>query len=70
MARESRGKAPKTRPYNVWEKRKKKGFEGESRPSTYIRNAKTERALLELCGIFTWEQFVAVCEEQARKRGY
>lgn len=44
--------------------------DGDVRSKTASVDARTRAALRELASICTWAEFVHVCEEQRRKRGW
>lgn len=55
-------------PYNQYAPKKGDNFERSWKP-TEVREV-TVRALEELESISTWAEFVKICEEQKRKRGW
>jgi hypothetical protein len=58
---------PPSRQFNDYAVEKGDGF---VRRQVKILDAKTLAALRELESLHTWAQFVRVCEEQRRKRGW
>lgn len=61
-------KSPKSSPYNQYAPRKDESFERSWKPS--YTSETTLRALEELEYITSWAEFVKICEEQKRKRGW
>jgi hypothetical protein len=54
--------------YNTYTTQKKDGFQ-RSHKASYVRG-QTQLAFEELANVKNWDDFVRICEEQKRKRGW
>jgi hypothetical protein len=59
---------PNANPYNQYSPSKGENFQ-RAHEASYVRDI-TLRAFEELQMIGNWAEFVAICEEQKRKRGW